>query len=45
MYKSHFISIAFIKARVAQSDEHGATNVKVVGFSPTVNFSCCILSL
>ena len=43
MYKSHFNGTAFIKARVAQSVEHRATNIKVVGSSPTVGkaFSFC----
>ena len=47
MYKSSFIRKAFIKARVAQLVEHRATNLKVLGLSPTVskNFSFCILSL
>ena len=36
MYKGHFYRTAFIKARVAQSIEHQATNLKVVGSSLTV---------
>ena len=45
--KSHFNRKAFIKARATQSVEYRATNLKVVGSSPTVskNFSFCILSL
>ena len=47
MYKSHFHRIAFIRAQVAQTVEHSATNLKDVGSSLTVskNFSFCILSL
>ena len=45
--QGHFNMIVFIKARVAQSGEHQAVYLKVVGSSPTVskNFSFCILSL
>ena len=47
MYNGHFNRTAFIKARVAQSLEHQATNLKVVGSSPTVgkNILFCILLL
>ena len=36
MYKGHANRIAFIKGRVAQTLEHHARNLKVVGSSPTV---------
>ena len=36
MSKGHFNKTAFIKARVAQSVQCQATNLKVVGSSPTV---------
>ena len=47
MYKGHLNKTVFIKARVTQSVEHHARNVKVVGSSPTLgkNLSFCILSL
>ena len=47
IYKDHFNRSAFIKARVVQSEEHQATNLKEVSSSPTVGktFSFCILSL
>ena len=34
MYKGHFNRTVFIKAREAQSVQHQATNLKVVGSSP-----------
>ena len=45
--KPYFNRTVFIKARVAQSVEHQARNLKCVGSSPTVgkNFSGYILSL
>ena len=36
MFKGHFNRTAFIKARVAQSVQRQATNLKVVGSSTTV---------
>ena len=36
IYKYHFNKTAFIKARVAQSVEHQARNLKDVGWSLTV---------
>ena len=44
MYKGHLNRAAFIKVRVAQSVEHQATNLKVVGSSRSAgkNFSFCI---
>ena len=47
MYKGHFNGPAFVKARVAQSVEHHATNFKVIGSSTTFgkNVLLSILSL
>ena len=47
MFKCNSNKRAFIKARLAHSVEHRATNLKVVDSSPTVDkkFSFCILSL
>ena len=47
IYKGHFYKTAFFKAWIAQSVEHQARNLKVVGSSLIVskNFSFCILSL
>ena len=47
MFKGNFNKKAFIKTRLAQSEEHRATDLKVVSSSPIVskNFSFCILSL
>ena len=36
MYRGYFDTTAFIKAWVAQSVEHQARNLMVVGSSPTV---------
>ena len=43
MYKRHINKTAFIKARVAQSVEHYARNLKVVSSSPTVGKNFFIL--
>ena len=47
MFKGNSNRTVFIKARLAQSAEHRALNLKVVGSSPTVGkkFILCILSL
>ena len=47
MFKGNFNWTTFIIARLAQSLEQRATNLKAVGSSPSVgkNFSFCILSL
>ena len=48
MFKCHFNRTAFVKARVAQSVQREAANLKVVGSSTTLGnffFSFCILSL
>ena len=37
MYNSHFNRTAVMKAQVAQSVEHHAIDIKVVGSSPTVS--------
>ena len=47
MYKGHFKGTFFVKAWVAQSVQHQATNLKVVGLSSTMgkNISFCVFSL
>ena len=47
LYEGDLKRTAFIKSCVDQSVQHGTTNLKVVGSSPTVGktFSFCILSL